>query len=312
MTCFKPLKCFKSAEVNPSGKRSLVFNPLKALNSALPLHISCGLCVGCRLARTNAWSVRLQHETLFHDSSCAVTLTFRDDNYPLDGSFTKAMAQKFMERLRNSQKAEGLGKVRFYLSTEYAPITGRAHAHAIVYGEDFSQDRMFYKMAKNKTPLWKSERLHEIWPHGDCVIGTVTMGTCKYVAGYIIGKKIGPPADEHYTRPHPLTGELVKVEPEFSLMSRRPGIGAAYVEKYGDQLVGGDDFVVIDDQKLPVPSYYSRRIERKAASVAERIRRKRKLAAAQPKAKAERTPERLAVREEVRLRRIQRRAFSLR
>ena len=72
------------------------------------------------------------------------------------------------------------------------------------------------------------------------------------------------------------TGELVELEPEFSLMSRRPGIGEKWYKKYSSDL-WPDDFVVMDNGKTyPVPKYYLRLLEKENPELYQEIKAARK------------------------------------
>lgn len=93
------------------------------------------------------------------------------------------------------------GKLRYYLIGEYGSsrYTMRPHYHAIIFGQNHSR-----------------ETLAELWQKGSCDSGTVTPESARYVAGYINSTKT----------PEQLNGRV----PEFSRMSRNPGIGFGCVE----------------------------------------------------------------------------------
>lgn len=72
---------------------------------------------------------------------------------------------------------------------------------------------------------------------------------------------------------HPHTGELVQVRPEFIVMSRMPGIGYSWFQKFkGDAFPS--DFLVVEGRKRPVPPYYLRLLEDEAAAAAVVARRR--------------------------------------
>lgn len=115
-------------------------------------------------------------------------------------------------------------------------------------------------------------------------------------------KMNGDLAPSHYLRTHPKTGLLVQVEPEFAVQSTRPGIGAAWFQQFKSDAFPSD-FVVVDGRQKPVPRYYSLKLNEEELTP---IKRKRKLAASSPGQKANRTKERLAVRETVKQSRLSR------
>jgi len=100
MPCYSPITGYRSKEINPTGKRSIVFNPAKAEQRDQALQISCGQCIGCRLERSRRWAVRCMHEAQMHRYSCFLTLTYSDEFLPSDGTLVLKDFQDFMKRLR--------------------------------------------------------------------------------------------------------------------------------------------------------------------------------------------------------------------
>ena len=78
MPCYGPLTAYYSKELNPTGKRSLVFNP-KASHSGVPIKLPCGQCFGCRLEHSRMWAMRCMNEKrVCNGDSSFVTLTYDD------------------------------------------------------------------------------------------------------------------------------------------------------------------------------------------------------------------------------------------
>ena len=128
--------------------------------------VACGQCLGCRLDRSRMWAMRVVHEAAMHESSCFITLTYRDPvectdeqlangwHIPADWSLHKDHLQKFWKRLRKA----GF-RVRYFGCGEYGDVCkhglsttndgerphcpncnlGRPHYHACVFG--FMPDR---------------------------------------------------------------------------------------------------------------------------------------------------------------------------
>lgn len=115
------------------------------------------------------------------------------------------------------------------MSGEYSGLTFRPHYHAILFGAFFT-DRKPWKKSPSGHLLYASETLDKIWSHGDCYIGDVTFESAQYVASYINKKVVGKNAPEYYKRVSP-DGEFYWLKPEFSNMSRKPGIGRSWYEK---------------------------------------------------------------------------------
>lgn len=295
MPCFKPICAWYSRDVNPSGKRSLVFSREKANEPDSQLEIACGQCVGCRLERSRQWAVRCMHEASLYDNNCFLTLTFspeelrkRDNPWSLD---VKDF-QKFMKRLR---KKYGNG-IRFFHCGEYGDINNRPHYHACIFNHDF-EDKVFWKMAGDNR-LYISDSLSELWPYGFSTIGDVTFKSAAYVARYIMKKVTGSLADNHYVWCDEDTGELFDLKPEYTTMSRRPGIGKEWFDKFSSD-VYPDDFVVVNGKKVRPPKYYDRILEEMFPINHEEVKQEREI---RGRLYAENnTEERLQVREKVQL-----------
>lgn len=217
--------------------------------------------MGCRLSRSQDWATRIHHEAQLHERSSFVTLTFRDADLPADYSVSVRDVQLFMKRLRKSVHA-----VRYFACGEYGDRNGRPHYHLIIFGHDFP-DRVPWRRTGSGFVIDRSASLERLWPHGHCEVGTVTHQSAAYVARYCTKKVTGDLAAEHYTRVHPMTGQVVQVKPEFIVMSSRPGIGAAWFDEFaGDAFPS--DFVVVDGRRSPVPKYYAKKLaEREALKV---------------------------------------------
>lgn len=295
MPCYSPLKGYRAKKPNASGRYSLVFNRSLGF-SDLPVDVPCGQCIGCRLERSRQWAIRITHEASLYSNNCFVTLTFDPQHLPADGSLNVVTFQNFMKRLR---KEFGEG-IRFFHCGEYGETFGRPHYHACLMNFDFP-DRVLWKEV-NGFKLYTSDILSRIWGQGFCSVGDVTFESAAYVARYITKKVTGPLAASHYERIDLETGEIINLKPEYTTMSRRPGIGHAWFEKYRSDVFPGD-FVVMNAKKIKPPKYYSNKFELFDENAFKRVRINRVLNS--KKHVDNNTPDRLFVREEVQLARLQ-------
>ena len=252
MACYTPLQGWYSKEMNASGKRSLVFNPDYALERDCPIEISCGQCVGCRLERSRQWAVRCIHESSLYENNCFITLTFspeslakRDNPWSVDVRDW----QLFMKKLR---KRYGNG-IRFFHCGEYGENGGRPHYHALLFNFDF-KDKELWKI-ENDYRYYISQELNTLWGYGHCVIGDVTFESASYVARYIMKKVNGDKAEEYYQWADEETGEVFPLKPEYVTMSRRPGIGKKWYDKYHSDIYP-KDFITVNGKKCRPPKYY--------------------------------------------------------
>lgn len=296
MPCFTPMLAHKSAERGPSGKYGVTFSGKKALREQGLIKLPCGKCIGCRLERTDSWGMRGTHEAkmmrLEDRGSCFLTLTFRDEDVPEDGSLNRDHLQRFFKRLRF---AVAPLKVRYFACGEYGSLNKRLHYHVILFGFDFP-DRKFYRTTKSGHRAYVSALLSELWPHGLHEIGEVTFQSARYVASYVTDRKGGARKRNRVavTVPHPLTRFAVEVEPEFQLQSLKPGIGEAWFRRFKSDCYPSDQ-IVIENRIRPMPRYY---LDLLSDDEREVIRRKRRaFAKLSPE---EQSKARLATREEVR------------
>lgn len=288
--------------MNASGKRSIVFTPNQGYRD-LPVEVPCGQCIGCRLERSRQWAIRCVHEASLHSRNSFITLTYNNENLPKDGSLQVKDFQKFMKRLRRALDYETSSqqfifdpskKLRFFHCGEYGENFGRPHYHACLFNLDF-RDRKYWKTV-NGSKYYVSQTLSELWPFGYSMVGDVTFESAAYVARYITKKVTGKNALHHYNEIDINTGEvLVERRPEYVTMSRRPGIGRGWFDKYTKD-VFPDDFVVIRGRKMKPPKYYLSQFEITYPTDHALIKARRKKKGKESK---DNTVDRLMVREEI-------------
>ena len=283
MPCFHPIPAVKllpgfDTKLNIPGVSNL--SPRISFKEAdFPfghrLSLPCGQCVGCRLERSRQWAIRCVHEASLYEKNSFITLTFSPeylDTRDVKWGLNKRDFQLFMKRLR---KKFG-DRIRYYHCGEYGQmcgkcdkslyncqcseplnVLGRPHYHACLFGFDFP-DKEVFKITDGGSVLYTSKILEDLWTDpktglqmGFCTIGDVTFESAAYVARYIMKKITGDKADDHYVDYR--TG--VCLQPEYTTMSRRPGIGRNWLDKYMDD-VYPRDFVVLNDKKMRPPRYY--------------------------------------------------------
>lgn len=232
MPCFFPVDAWRSQRLNENGKRPLTFSRRDGF-SDMHLQVPCGKCVGCRSSQAQSWAIRCWCESALHERNAFLTLTYAD---PAPATISKSDCQAFIKRLRNYYK------FRYFLTGEYGSATRRPHYHVIIFGQDFlegsepSESGEFYTH-----PLVEAE-----WGHGSVVIGSVTMASACYVAGYV-QKKSGD-------------------KDTFSLKSNRPGLGFNWLARHYDDIKRNNS-IIIDGKELPVPSRFLEKFEEELADV---------------------------------------------
>lgn len=263
VACFEPLTAYQAREVNGEGVRPLSFSARLGYER---VQLPCGQCLGCKRERARQWAVRLMHECQMHEVSCFVTLTYDDAHLPAGGNLRKRHFQDFMRRLR----ATSAGPVRYFHCGEYGENFGRPHYHAILFGVDFA-DKVLFKRSPTGD-LFTSEALSKLWSFGFASVGNVTFESCRYVAQYCVKKVTGKGAKAHYQKVDPATGEIVFIQPEYVTMSRKPGIGAGWFDKFSGDVFPSDEVVVSGKVGRP-PRYYFKKLDEAAAVSVRELRR---------------------------------------
>lgn len=260
-----------------------------------PLELPCGKCIGCKLDRARAWSIRIGHEAQLYDSNLFVTLTYAPEFVPESLSLEYSDFQNFMKRLRKRLSGVSLGPnggypIRFFCAGEYGGQTGRPHWHCILFNTRFGDEERLINGTSRSTLC------EELWMRGNVVIGDVNAASAAYVAGYTLKKRYGAEAADHYEDVvNVKTGEVTSRRREFVTMSRRPGIGAWWYKRYGSDLFPMDS-AVAEGKEHKVPQYYWRRFQEHGdPKVIEEIQYERELRALERE--SESTPDRRLVRE---------------
>lgn len=168
----------------------------------------CGKCAGCARSYRQTWITRAVLESYCYEEkrNFFVTLTYSDEYAPADGQLSKRDFQLFIKRLRKQ-----CGQFRYFGCGEYGKRSFRPHYHAILFGF-----------------AGTTEDIQRCWGKGFVYVGNVTPASCAYVAKYI-SKKF----DISWREKLESTGRT----PEFSLMSRKPGIGFPFVREVVDGLL---------------------------------------------------------------------------
>lgn len=288
MGCFRPITGYR-------GSNGMVFK--RSESTGIPLTVSCGTCIGCKLDRSKQWAVRCMHEVQTTEAagrpSCFITLTYAPEHLPPNGELRKQDFQKFMKKVRKKHKC------RYYHCGEYGENTGRPHYHAIIFGWDF---KPWTKVGVSPAgyDYFQSDELTALWKKGLVSVGNVTFESAAYVARYIMKKQYGNNKSPNHAVVDTETGELLPLQEEYTTMSLKPAIGLDWLKKYHKD-VYSQDFCVINSpkgvKKIKPPRYYDKVVFEHDPELGERIKLQRKKAARVRK--SESTPERLATREKV-------------
>jgi hypothetical protein len=213
--------------------------------------------------------MRILHEASLYLHNSFITLTYNnahlpgtqpDDNgnYDAEGTLKLSDWQYFMKRLRKkyvpknpNPELKNPDAIRFYHCGEYGEKQKRPHYHAVLFNHQFN-DLIPIPGKKN---LYQSKQLNKLWGKGFCSIGHVTFESAAYVANYVQKKITGKNSYLSYINKH---GE--PIQPEYSTMSRNPGIARDWFDKYHED-VYPSDYITIKGRKMRPPKYYDNQYE---------------------------------------------------
>ncbi len=186
--------------------------------------------------------MRCVHEASLHEENSFITLTYSDDTLPEGGTLVKQDFQKFMKRLRKEYDGT---RIRFYHCGEYGEKSGRPHYHGLLFGLDFHDKFLHTTRGDNK--VFRSPTLERLWQAGHSEVGSVTFKSAAYCARYVTKKFKGT---EEQVRNY--YGHRV---PEYATMSRRPGIGKEWYDKFKEEVLANDS-VIINGREVKPPRFY--------------------------------------------------------
>lgn len=221
------------------SRLSLVINGIRR-------SVPCGKCTFCLINKRNDWSFRLNQENKHSTTAFFLTLTYnlftlpirkvRDwgirNTSPFQHDLVKEDIQNFMKRLRihvNRDRAVPV-KIRYYAVGEYGEKNQRPHYHVLLFN-----------MPANLMIDAGHSFIQRIWGLGFVKVGDVNPASIHYVTKYVM-------------KPNQNYGGR---EPPFSLMSRNPGIGAAYLDTHGAwHQRGKKNYTYVNGYKNRLPRYY--------------------------------------------------------
>lgn len=228
-----------------------------------------------------------------------LTLTYSDANLPTDGSLVPSDLTKFLKRLWHVNKS-----LRYFACGEYGEKTDRPHYHVLVLNQDFNDKRPI--KSGSQYTLYESPLLSKLWPYGHNAIGDVNFESAAYVARYCMKKR-----QNGKTRTDGKT-------PEYIVMSRNPGLGAGYFDKYQDELINHDT-IIVNGLPAALPRFYDNKLAGLTGFTEKcglyskfellKLKRRRKLTS--PLSRADRTQRRLRIRELVMLAKLKTKVTEL-
>lgn len=193
----------------------------------------CGQCTPCRLNRRRQWTWRQYLESLCHDQSCFVTLTYSSEHLPENGSLQPRDLQLWLKRVRFELSPI---RVRYFGVGEYGEEKNRPHYHISLFGVPWTALRVRSRYAFDPRKVELTS-----WRFGQAFVAEFNETTAQYISGYVVKKltrrddaRLGP-------------GQL----PEFARMSLRPGIGKEAMRIVADSLSRSGLLDAVDGGDVP-------------------------------------------------------------
>lgn len=196
-----------------------------------------------------------------HEENTFVTLTYNEKNLPMQNSIPTLRPrdfQLFMKKLRRRRD----NKILYFQCGQYGQL-GRPHHHALLFGCGF-RDATFWRRSGDFN-IYRSQELETLWTNenkeslGHSEFGTVTFESAGYIAKYALNE----------------TEQKQGRKTEYLTMSRRPGIGNTWLEKYMADVYPTDEVITPTGTRLRPPRYYDQQLEKIDTELLQRIKRTR-------------------------------------
>lgn len=248
MSCYHPLRGIVFGTNPDTGKK--IIKVIKSdFSFEYPdveyIKIPCGHCIGCRLKYSRVWADRCLAEASYYENNVFLTLTYDNEHLPkpniMDNGepspvnpLVKRDLQLFVKRLRKHLPDQ---KIRYFACGEYGSKNMRPHYHLILFNCKLEDAELLVKNEK-EFRYYISNTISDCWKYGFHIITKVNWSTCAYVARYVVKKQVGAGADVY---------DKYKYPSEFTLMSRKPGIGRKWFEDHAIDIYYGGSYIPTDE-----------------------------------------------------------------
>lgn len=253
--------------------------------------IGCGQCIGCRLEYSRQWANRITLEAKKYkpDECWFLTLTYDDEHIPIGQVINKETGEikqnitlkkedltLFLKRLRDRYKYhynhEG---IRFYAAGEYGETTRRPHYHLCMFNMPIFSELERVKENELGQRIWTNKEIEKLWGKGFIAIARQSWETAAYTARYMLKKQKGKDAEWFY--------KSQGIIPEFTQMSRKPGIAKEYYDQNFQKIYKNDEIILKKGEKIyqiKPPRYYDKLYDIEDHERMEEIKVNRKINAA--------------------------------
>lgn len=261
MACYHPLKAIDFGINEETGKHIIKvlkgkFDPdeVPPVEGAAYIPLPCGRCIGCRLSYSRVWADRCMAEASLYENNIFLTLTYNDDNLPApnrlsDGSLSpvnplvKRDLQLFIKRLRKVLPDQ---RIRYFACGEYSPKL-RPHYHLIIFNCKLDDLELLYKN-DSQFKYYTSKTISGCWKYGFHNIASSISASMPITISNNMKKQKGENSSIYDKFNYP---------PEFTIMSRKPGIGKEYFEQHAIDIYYDGAFLSTEDGSMRIyPNKY--------------------------------------------------------
>lgn len=226
------------------------------------LGIPCGSCIGCLSTRAMQWAQRCSHEATYYDHNIFLTLTYDDEQLPINEHLDPRALALFIKRLRKTRSTPRSSittnrqyPCRYFACGEYGESNGRPHYHLLLFNCELADK---YRVGQD---LYSSDTLSTLWPHGLSKYGPATPGAANYIAHYTLNKRRTRRthwfSDTDGYADH--NGEWIPRPQPFLRISNRPALGTRWLHDYQTDLRHG--YLLENNHKHTIPRTYKRKLE---------------------------------------------------
>ena len=208
------------------------------------IEVPCQECEQCKADKAKEWAFRCMAEEKEWKYNYVINLTYNDENLPkakkIDEETGEVVettsptlnypdVQKFKKDLQRYWKYHfNEDNIRFEVAGEYGETNKRPHYHMIAFNLDI-RDLKDHGKTKKGSNEYLSETIQKIWGKGWVTIGDVNEKSIQYIANYTLKKIKGSLEEQKY--------KGIGICPEFIQMSRKPGIGHAFLMKHKEDYI---------------------------------------------------------------------------
>lgn len=274
-----------------------VLNRLESLRSHPNIKtqvIPCGKCIGCRLEYSREWANRGYLESKLYKENYFITLTYNEKNLPTnyetetkDGKKYEPKYEKEIDWTRGTLKPEHLTKfmhdlrqhikreynatgIRFMACGEYGDKGERPHYHIILFNIHLPVETFYNPRINDGHIYYQNTIIESCWKYGISNISEASWNNIAYTARYITKKITGKQSEEIYA----IKGQ----NKEFFRVSRMPGIGKPYYDKYKEKIYKNDEIIIKNQEGVihcKPPKYFDALYQEENQKHWQEIKRKR-------------------------------------